>query len=553
MASKTIKFIHASDFQLGRPVCFFSDSADSQGTPLFIPSDLNPELPPAFYAHHLMAAYHAAERVFDAAIHHGVNFVLLTGDLFFEGEMDAPGVTFLQKQFQRLAGQGIWVYWVVGDDADSEENLAESPWWSCQPLPENVVFLGGKRVCKKQLHFFEDPNLPPGVGGLKVASSSGQSASSGWGHQVSLIYVPDMAGLPETHRHDLQADDASEIRIVVAKRLALRELLSQFYFSYGVAADIQTRFIDEIPAGKQNAISCVFHVPGAPQAFSPEVFTQQVESEQPMSGCSIIELDVRGEESPKIQFIATESISWRLQRLVFQGESVGTREIIEKISQKTPFLLQNIPQSAAGMLVFWVLHSEMLADQGICREIYLNNRIPIRDACSHSVRESFGRAAASAHAKTILAQLNADAPSSRPALWHAALLVDSGGLIPPNWAHRCSAVADLLFLADNCQKRAKANPPAEAHIEKESEKQNTPHPTAIHLDIMNLSDFLTPPQRAGLLQILAANPEAYVLENLLNDAKILGASMLDVYESAPAPLNCPPSTNEWEETATHDR
>ena len=86
------------------------------------------------------APYRAAERVFDAAIKERVDFVVLAGDLFDPLASGPRGLVFLDEQFQRLAEQGIHVYWAGGRSDDFER------WVDAWPLGDNVLRFPPHRV-----------------------------------------------------------------------------------------------------------------------------------------------------------------------------------------------------------------------------------------------------------------------------------------------------------------------------------------------------------------------------------------------------------------------
>ncbi len=121
MAS-AIKFIHASDFHLDRPISGLAE----------IPSHLKSHLANAPYA--------AAERVFELAISERVDFILLSGDIV---DLDAGGprsAAFLLGHFQRLADKNIGVHW-CGGNVDHPDR-----WPSAIELPENVVIYPSSMV-----------------------------------------------------------------------------------------------------------------------------------------------------------------------------------------------------------------------------------------------------------------------------------------------------------------------------------------------------------------------------------------------------------------------
>ena len=90
------RFLHASDFHLERPPAGLAEMPDHL-------RDLLVEAP-----------YRAAANVFQAAIDHEVDFIVLAGDLVAPERSGPRGVLFLRDQFARLAEQNIGVYWAGG-------------------------------------------------------------------------------------------------------------------------------------------------------------------------------------------------------------------------------------------------------------------------------------------------------------------------------------------------------------------------------------------------------------------------------------------------------
>jgi DNA repair exonuclease SbcCD nuclease subunit len=72
------------------------------------------EVPDALRSALADAPYQAAERVFDAAIKHQVDFVVLAGDVVDPLLAGPRALVFLAEQFQRLADHGAAVYWAGG-------------------------------------------------------------------------------------------------------------------------------------------------------------------------------------------------------------------------------------------------------------------------------------------------------------------------------------------------------------------------------------------------------------------------------------------------------
>ena len=100
--TQPFRFVHAADFHLERPLRGLAE----------VPDHLRVAL--------IDAPYRAAERVFDAAIKERVDFVVLAGDILDPLAAGPRGLVFLGEQFQRLAAQGIRVYWAGGRSDDFE-------------------------------------------------------------------------------------------------------------------------------------------------------------------------------------------------------------------------------------------------------------------------------------------------------------------------------------------------------------------------------------------------------------------------------------------------
>lgn len=87
------RFLQASDFRLDTPCYGVMD------------------LPEGLRDRFVDARYLAAERVFDAALQHDVDFLVLPGGLLDARLPGLRGPWFLAEQFRRLADQGIAIYW----------------------------------------------------------------------------------------------------------------------------------------------------------------------------------------------------------------------------------------------------------------------------------------------------------------------------------------------------------------------------------------------------------------------------------------------------------
>ncbi len=127
MSYPPLRFVHASDFHLERPLGGVSE----------VPADRR-EL-------FLEAPFLAAKQVFEAVLSERADALLLSGDLLDPDRAGPRAVVFLRDQFQRLAEHGIPVYWACG------EVDAPDSWPACAKLPENVHIFPVGRVTSSEL------------------------------------------------------------------------------------------------------------------------------------------------------------------------------------------------------------------------------------------------------------------------------------------------------------------------------------------------------------------------------------------------------------------
>lgn len=116
MAPHTLRFVHASDLHLDRPLYGLSDA----------PTDMRELLRDA--------PMQSAERVFDTVLTENADGLLLAGNVIDLKNASPRAVMFLVEQFHRLAKRKIPVFWAGG--------IIDPPsaWPRSLPLPENVTF-----------------------------------------------------------------------------------------------------------------------------------------------------------------------------------------------------------------------------------------------------------------------------------------------------------------------------------------------------------------------------------------------------------------------------
>ena len=114
MADRPFRFLHTSDFHLEQPLYGVAN----------IPEHLR--------AIFLDAPFQAVQKIFELALQHEVDFVVLAGDIVDFHRADPRAAMFLADQFQRLATQDIMVYWLEGEMDRAED------WPAAVILPRNV-------------------------------------------------------------------------------------------------------------------------------------------------------------------------------------------------------------------------------------------------------------------------------------------------------------------------------------------------------------------------------------------------------------------------------
>ena len=164
--SDPVKFVHASDFHLDRPICGLSE----------IPKHLIKTL--------ASAPYEAAQRVFDFALTERVDFLLLSGDLFDQDSGSARAPSFLLNNFQKLAQRGIHVYWCAGESDHPDR------WPSSIKLPDTVVTFSST-IVEEVEHLRGDQRIATILAAgydAKRRNGEGFSGPAGQGINIALTH-----------------------------------------------------------------------------------------------------------------------------------------------------------------------------------------------------------------------------------------------------------------------------------------------------------------------------------------------------------------------------
>ena len=160
--SQPLRFVHASDFHLERPLAGLSE-------------------PPAHLVDLLIdAPYAAAERIFELTVSERADFLILAGDIVHVERAGPRALAFLLSQFERLAAREIAVYWLPGDAE------RRSPWPSEVKLPPNVqIFPRGS--AKPLVHHADGDDLAVLVGYSALGQEvRGESASKSKGGRFTI-------------------------------------------------------------------------------------------------------------------------------------------------------------------------------------------------------------------------------------------------------------------------------------------------------------------------------------------------------------------------------
>jgi hypothetical protein len=308
MPVEAVRFLHASDFRLDCPLGGITE----------VPGHLRESF--------VEAPYRAATRVFDAAIHEEVDFVVLSGGLLDPYASGPRGVLFLQEQFQRLADRGTQVYW-AGSACDGTDD-----WPHELSLPENVHHFPTGHV-SEVLHRRD---------GQVIARLIGQSRGRRQRFAAS----------------EYCREATSVLTIAVAHgAIDFEDVSSRGMPDYwALGGESQSRSFEHRGA--------IVQYPGSPQGRDPE--------EPGPHGCVLVAVDNEG--SFQTRLVATDVLRWLTMRLRLDPHI--PREAFERLlGDASKALLSK--ESGANLLVSWnidgsgplwqQLHRGRLADEWLAR------------------------------------------------------------------------------------------------------------------------------------------------------------------------------------------
>lgn len=172
MSHGPLRFIHAGGLFLERPLSGVTEVPDHL-------RDLFVEAP-----------YHAARRIFDAALDQRVEFVVFVGELLHAWGAGPRGALFLADQFRRLAEKQIQVYWLcaTSDSWPTGIDLPENVFRFQRPVMEEVWhqrdgvrrarLVGCARYARDMVHMTETVADAQGVFTIALVHTDGATISA---------------------------------------------------------------------------------------------------------------------------------------------------------------------------------------------------------------------------------------------------------------------------------------------------------------------------------------------------------------------------------------
>jgi exonuclease SbcD len=284
MSQRPFCFLHAADLHLDEPI---EGLLDAPGHLV----DLLIDCPLA-----------AAKRVFDAAIEHHVDFVVLAGDVVDLPAGSPHELSFLVEQFQRLAQRNIAVYW-AGGTVDSVD------WPAHYSLPANVKQASRLHL---QRHRHE-------IAGVPVCELVGRSR--------------DRNVAPQVYEFTNSKDDLFSIAVVHAE---FSNGLGNLGIRYWALGGAHRR------TSTQPSNNSIAHDPGTPQARRP--------SETGPRGCTLVQVDEQSQV--RLIPIATDVIRWESPRLSL-GATAGHAELEKMLRDRTSQLVAE--GGGAALLIQWTI------------------------------------------------------------------------------------------------------------------------------------------------------------------------------------------------------
>jgi DNA repair exonuclease SbcCD nuclease subunit len=279
MSRRPFRFLHAADLHLDQPISGLAE----------VPEQLLDTL--------IECPLLAAARVFDAALNHDVDFVVLAGGVLDYSRCAPHELVFLADQFQRLADHNIVVYWAENSARSTSECEASNQW------PSNV----------RRFESGTNEAIRHEIDGEGV---------------YEVVALTDLGRLPKSER-DL-------FKVVMGQRSAVPADFEAYGINYWALSGLHDR------STPINLAHCVAHYPGTPQG-------RHLGAAGP-HGCTLVTVDEQGHS--QLGSIACDVVRWHHPKL--EMESDATRADLERLLlRRTTEILEASPGITS--LVSWTV------------------------------------------------------------------------------------------------------------------------------------------------------------------------------------------------------
>jgi exonuclease SbcD len=326
----TVRFVHASDLHLERPVGGLTEAPDHLRQIL------------------VDAPYLAAQRVFDCAVAEAVDFVILAGDVVDAARAGARALAFLDEQFGRLAQHGIRVYW-AGGNAEQPEQWSDmlQAWPNVHLFPAGQVerlvhrrsdtavacLLGTSRHKRQPVRlaqFCPDPDGLPSIGVLYGCPATPAVLRRG------MCYLA-LGGRHQ--RGDLPMTEQPPTAGSVANGQRQRAAQAEKQDNRGKPSRIFKMQLSNAQLSMAHRPAVLAHFPGTPQGRCAEHLGPH--------GCTLVETD--GQRT-RTRFMPTDAVRWIDARLTID-ETTTRQRLEELLREQVQAMRQSAP--AVDLLVCW--------------------------------------------------------------------------------------------------------------------------------------------------------------------------------------------------------
>lgn len=278
---KMIKFIHAADLHLDTPFLGLKEISEDLAK---IMRD---------------APFQSFQKIIDEAIHHQVDFLLLSGDLYNTQKMNIKAQSIFIKELKRLESHSIPVFLIRGN----HDFLTKESEKMTLQLPANVYVY----TAEVETHVIKTQN------NKKIAVSA-FSYESQWVQERKIQSYPERRATVDMHIGMLHgAMEGSMLGAGNYAPFSLDELRQKNYDYWALGHVHQRQKLSSYPL-----------------AIYPGNIQGLHKNEKGEKGCLLVEWSERGE---KIEFIATAPIVWeKIQIELTKVKNIN--QLINKISEK---------------------------------------------------------------------------------------------------------------------------------------------------------------------------------------------------------------------------